>query len=1037
MRLRVSIFSFVFFIFFMFFSVASAEELHVEPKISKFSTESLFDENREFNKDELVIKFKSSITPSKKQKILQTFKGTETSILAGGTFSLVTFQEKRDLIKIAEDLLTYKDVEFVEPNYKVEKGFTPSDPGYKNQWYLKKIQMPKAWDITKGSAQITVAVIDAGVQTTHPDLKGKIVSPYNAVTGGKTFTPHPHGTHVAGIIAASMNKAGVAGIAPNVKIMPINAFYGDQADMYDVALALVYAADKGADIVNMSLGGEAYSYVLDYAAEYAKSSGVVLIAAAGNSNTSRYTYPAALSSVLGVSATNKSDGITDFSNYGYYIDLAAPGQDIYSTVTGSSYQNMNGTSMASPVVSGVAALVLSKNPLLSADQVYDILKTSSVDLGSKGWDYYYGYGRVDAYKALQKTPNPISSISLNTNFTVDGKKKNSISFSVQKGAKLSLYVQDSKGKTVKTLVSSKVWNQSKVSASWDGKQSNGIYAPSGNYKVVAKLTNGKKTISKTKAFKISNKIKIAVNMKTSTVFSPKMNSKLTISYNLNKPGKITAKIYDNKNKLVKTLLNNKSTGVGDKKLTWDGKNSKGKLVKDGTYKLVVSATDSARVKSKNATMSIKVDTVKPTAKISLSGSTYKLDGKSKPVLKVTVKEKVNMTTYVVTEKGSKVKRITNNKSYNKGTITLNWNGKNDKGNYVAEGKYYLLVEVKDAASNKLSSKSKTFNLQNWIKPTIQATKDIVYKASGNTSYDYTISKAGKVTVQILRDGKVVRTIQSGVSKAAGTQKFVFNGKDQAGKILADGKYQYKITVVDKYKNSGFYTGNLTVALTKVSIEYPSIVEYDDRYYAEFASEVFYKLSHAATVTIEIFDSYNDKVRTIVKNSARKAGINSFKWDGFDDDGYYPYDDSYVYVIKATNADGTVTTVKGKITNEEDPTWLVSHIPSFTSSDEYYWKNTALNLEITLKEAIDLSLYVYDGYYNETLLDSKTYKLSKGTNKITYKKVSTDDLYYILQYKDKLGNKYHYGLDEYYSSYSMNNKKQSVDENQPIIKKQLK
>ncbi|MCR2821430.1 S8 family serine peptidase [Lederbergia panacisoli] len=1036
MRLRVSIFSIVFVAFFMFFSVASAEELDVEPKISKFSTESIFDENREYNKDELVIKFKSSITPSKKQKILQTFKGTETSILPGGTFSLVTFKDDRDLIKIAEDLLTYKEVEFVEPNYKVESEYTPSDPGYKNQWYLKKIQMPKAWDITKGSSQVKVAVIDAGVQTSHPDLKGKIVSPYNAVTGGKTFTAHPHGTHVAGIIAASMNKAGVAGIAPNVKIMPINVFYGERADMYDVAVALVYAADKGADVVNMSLGGEAYSYILDYAAEYAKSSGVVLIAAAGNSSTSRYTYPAALSSVLGVSATDKNDGFTNFSNYGYYIDLAAPGQDIYSTINGSSYQNMNGTSMASPVVSGVAALILSKNPLLTADQVINILTTSSKDLGSKGWDYYYGYGRVDAYKALQKTPAPISSIKLNTNFTVDSKKKNTISFSVHKGAKLSLYIQDSKGKTVKTLVKSKVWNKTKVSTSWDGKLASGIYAPSGKYKVVAKLSNGKKTVSKTKEIKITNKIKITVKMNSSASFSPKVK-KLSLSYNLNKPGKVTAKIYDNKNKLVKTLVNNKSTSVGNKKLTWDGKNSKGKLVKDGTYKLVVSAIDSGKVKSKNSTMSIKVDTVKPTAKISLSSSTYKLDGKSKSVSKVTVKEKVSMTAYVVTEKGSKIKKLTSNKSYNKGTITLNWNGKNDKGNYVAEGKYYILVEVKDAVGNKLSSKTKKFTLQNWIKPTIQATKDLVYKASGNATYNYKISKAGKVTVQIFKDGKVVRTVQSGVSKAAGTQKFVFDGKDASGKVLADGKYQYKITVVDKYKLSGSYTGNLIVALTKVSIEYPKTVEYNDSYYAEIASEVFYKLSQSATVTIEIFDSYDDKVKTIVKNSSRKAGINSFKWDGRDDNGYYTYDDSYVYVLKAANAGGTVTTVKGKITNDEDPTWLLSHIPSFTPSNEYYWENTALILEITLKEEVDLHLFVYDSYYSETLLDTKTYKLTKGTNKISYQKVSTDDLYYILQYKDKLGNKYHYGLDEYYSSYSMNSNKQSAEESQPIIKKRLK
>ncbi|MBS4200622.1 S8 family serine peptidase [Bacillus sp. FJAT-49732] len=1043
MRFRVSIFSFIFLSFFMFFSVASAEELQVEPKISKFSTHSLFDEKRDYDKDELVIKFKSSITTSQKQKILQSFSGTETSSLADGKFSLVTFQDERDPIKIAEELLKHKEVEFVEPNYKVKTEYTPSDPNYKNQWYLKKIQMPKAWDITKGSSQITVAVIDSGVQINHPDLKGKIVFPYNVVTRGKNFTPDAHGTHVAGIIAASMNKTGVAGIAPNVKIMPINVFKGENADMYDVAVAVVYAADHGANVINMSLGSESYSYVLDYAAEYAKSEGVVLIAAAGNSDSYWETYPAALPSVLGISATNKNDNITDFSNYGTYIDLAAPGQDIYSTYTGSSYKNMSGTSMASPVVSGVAALILSKNPLLSADQVYNILKNSSVDLGSKGWDHFYGYGRVDAYKALQKTSAPISNINLNTNFTVDGSKKNTFSLSVHKGAKLSLYVQDSKGKTVKTLIKSKVWNQSKASASWDGKQDNGTYAPTGTYKVIAKLTNGKETVSKTNTFKLTNKIKIAVKMNSSAAFSPKVTSKLTVSYYLNKSGKVTAKIYDNKNKLIKTLLNNSATSAGDRKLTWDGKNSKGQLVKDGNYKLVVSAMDSAKVKSNDATMSIKVDTVKPTATISLLTSPYKIDGKSKPVLKVTVKEKVNMTTYVMTEKGSKIKQLTNNKSYNPGAITLNWNGKNDKGINVAEGKYYILVEVKDAVGNKLSTKSKLFVLQDWLKPTIQATQNLYYSASGNTSYEYTSSKAGNVTVQILKDGKIVRTVQSGISIAAGTNKFVVDGKDQAGNVLADGVYQYKITVLDKYNNSGSYTGNLTVALTKVTIEYPTVVEYDDSYYAEYASEVFYKLSHAASVTIEIFDSYNYKVRTIVKSSSLKAGINKFKWDGYDDDGDYAdyyYDYPFRYVITAKNAGGNVTTVQGKITNEENPKWLVSHSYSFTQSYENYWENTALNLNIKVNEPLDLKLLVYNDSYSQTLLYSKSYKLLNGTNNLTYNKVNTDDLYYILQYQDKLGNKYHYEIDEsddYYNSYSMKNTDKSLSNKVPSIRRSSK
>ncbi|MBT2756694.1 S8 family serine peptidase [Mesobacillus foraminis] len=998
-------------------SAVSAEGLKVEPDISKFDTNALFDDSKEYNSSQLIVKFKADADSAKRQRILESIKLKELSSIDKGDTSLISVPKGTDLEGVAKALLKNKEIVYVEPNYRVETQYTPSDPGYSKQWYLKKIQAPKAWDQSKGSSSITVAVIDAGVQTSHPDLKGRIVSPYNAVTGGSTFTPDDHGTHVAGTIAASINKSGVAGVAPNVKIMPINVFSGEYGSTYAVIDGIYYAADHNANVINMSLGGYSYSYSLEYAIAYARSKGVLVVAAAGNDDTSQYTYPAALPNVIGVSATDSRDRITDFSNYGNYIDFAAPGEDIYSTVTGSKYQYMDGTSMASPVVSGVAALILSKNPLLSPSEVESIMKSSAADLGNSGWDYYYGYGRVDANKALQKTSSPMSNISAAKSFAMNGSNKTTMSFTAKKNTTVSLYIQTSNGKTVRNLVKNKV-NTGKVSSSWDGKQDNGVYVSSGTYKIVAKATNGKETVTKTASIKVSDKVKPTIKLGSSMLFSPTAKGKLTIPYELNKTAKVTAIIYDSKNKAVKTLLNNASVSGGKKSLTWDGKNSSGKMVSDGTYKLVMTSIDSSKNKGTPKQMSIKVDNSKPTATLSLTSSVLKMDGKSVQNAKLTFKEQVTATTYVTAANGTKVKKLSSNKTYKAGTISLSWDGKNDKGSYLAEGNYLYLVEFKDAAGNSATVKSKPFSLQDWRKPVVSSTATLYYRSAGNATYDYSISKAGKVTVQIYQGTNLVRTVQENAAKPAGKNSFTWDGKSKDGSSLADGQYQYKITVTDKYNQSHTYTGKLVVAVTKVVITYPGVVEFYEG--EELASEVYYELSQDASVTIEIYDVYNDKIRTIASSQQAKKGINYFSWDGTDQEGWPVYDDLYYYVIKAKNAAGNESKITGKMTNEEYPSWLTAIRYSFTEDEEDYWYNRALNLSIDVTQEAKLQLYVFDSSYFDELLDLKEYSLKKGTNSFVYDKPSTDYLYYGLKFTDRLGNSYHYGLDEYYSSYSKQN-----------------
>ena len=287
------------------------------------------------------------------------------------------------------------------------------------QWNLPKVQAPLAWDVVTGSVPITIAVIDTGVDGTHPDLTAQMVDgayQFTDFTGVHTGTipagtkndPHGHGTHVAGILGASTNNAtGVAGMFWGARIMPFRSqdSTGNGED-YDVAAGLVWVVDHGARVVNISLGGTAYNQALADAAAYAWANGVVVVAAGGNYSGLTPTYPAAYTDVLGISPTGQSDQWVNFgtTGHGFWIDAAAPGQGVLSTHLYSGYVSMSGTSMASPLVAGLAALIRSANPDLTNSQVTRIITTTADKVGvysyAGGWNEYYGHGRVNAATAI-------------------------------------------------------------------------------------------------------------------------------------------------------------------------------------------------------------------------------------------------------------------------------------------------------------------------------------------------------------------------------------------------------------------------------------------------------------------------------------------------------------------------------------------------------------------------------------------------------------------------------------------------------------
>jgi len=324
---------------------------------------------------------------------------------------------------------------FAEPDGVARGGgspITPNDPDFPSQWHLSTIQGPAAWGLTVGSSSVPIAMIDSGVDSTHPDLTSKVIPGYNFLTlTTNTADDLGHGTATAGTAAAASNNAtGITGVNWLSPIMPLVVLDStDYASYSNIASAIDYAVAAGVRIINISIGGSTSSSTLQSAVNYAWSKGAVIFASAMNNSTSAPYYPAACEYVLAVSATEPTDTLAGFSNYGSWISLSAPGDNIFTTIEGGGYEYWYGTSFSSPIAAATAALALGINPSLTAQGLVTLLEENSDQVGGPGFSQYFGWGRINAYRVAvaaqasivpDTTPPTVKIISPTAGTSVSG-----------------------------------------------------------------------------------------------------------------------------------------------------------------------------------------------------------------------------------------------------------------------------------------------------------------------------------------------------------------------------------------------------------------------------------------------------------------------------------------------------------------------------------------------------------------------------------------------------------------------------------------
>lgn len=383
--------------------------------------------------NQIIVKYKDAISMDKVSKELSNSKviSKKDKLLNNTEILTIDNKHKSDVIK---ELRIDKRVEKVEENTVSKVNSIPNDTYFSDQWAIKNTFTQDAWSIIPTfKKQVVVAVIDSGIDTQHDDLKNRTSGDgYDFILDSSDVEDiNGHGTGVSGVIAAQANNnIGIAGVCGtnDVKILPLKTvFYNGDCYVSDVIKAVNYAVQKNVDVINLSLGNTSFTEAENEAIQNAINHGIVVVASAGNDGDSSYTYPASYNNVISAGSVNYRNIKSSFSNYNNKVSFVAPGENIVTCYTDNSYTSYSGTSFSAPMISGACAILKGINPSYTSNDIKNILATTSIDLGTLGYDNNYGYGEINLYNAVQRALNLQVKPAITSNFSITSVNTSQIS----------------------------------------------------------------------------------------------------------------------------------------------------------------------------------------------------------------------------------------------------------------------------------------------------------------------------------------------------------------------------------------------------------------------------------------------------------------------------------------------------------------------------------------------------------------------------------------------------------------------------------
>lgn len=514
----------------------------------------------------------------------------------------------------AESLKSEPLVEYAGPDYLSRLlETTPNDPSFSQQWHLKNtgqtggtagadVKATFAWDRTTGLSAIKIAILDTGVSKTHPDLLASRIAGYDYIDDdGDPDDTEGHGTHVAGIIAAEGdNGASTTGLMWRAAVMPVRVCGGSGCPDSAIASGLHYAADNGAKVINMSLGGTTDDPVIKAAVDYAVGLGALVVAAAGNDGNETPFYPAAYSNVISVCATDDQDQLASFSNRGNWVTLCAPGEDILSTAMGGGTTLMSGTSMACPMVAGAAGLILSRSPSALASSIRDLLTAGADDIDAQNPTLVgkLGAGRLNVLKAASNAPDVVSfSASPNDSFVRNGYALNAFSVQISSDfappqVRVFLADQFNRELGAGNTVSFTVTGQVNVAGSVQLGNLSINYPMASQVKLRIALDDAVFVTTRDLATWDFRELDVLPAGGEAAVwngvFDPTQAGKATVRLTLKNAGRVKIQVFTTDAALVKTVAD-EDAGVGVRTWSWTGRGERGEILASGLYLIRIRA----------------------------------------------------------------------------------------------------------------------------------------------------------------------------------------------------------------------------------------------------------------------------------------------------------------------------------------------------------------------------------------------------------------------------------------------------------------